>query len=499
MNHDEKAEAELLERWGKIHDLGEAQQLLEWDQQTMMPRKGGEQRAAQLSTLAEDVHQRICDPRIAELCAELEARGTLAAGLAADVREARRAHERAVRVPAALVAERTRICALAQRAWEEARPRNDFASFRPHLERVVELTRELARCIRPEAPYDALLDEYEPGMTQVELAALFGSLKGEVTRLLDRIRGSRHGPEDSVLRRRYPIEAQRELCRRLCGAIGFDLEAGRLDISAHPFTCGTLHDVRITTRYDERYLPNALCGTMHEGGHGLYEQGLDPARLRHPSGGHCSLGIHESQSRFWENVIGRSRAFWTHYLPELRGSFPGVLDEIDVEGFFRALNCVRPSLIRVDADEVTYALHIILRFELEAALLGSELEARDLPEAWREGMRATVGIAPTDDRDGVLQDVHWSAGLIGYFPTYTLGNLYAAAFWEALRRALPEAELGIARGELAPIREWLRVQVHARGRLLLAQDLCAKVTGQPLSIQPFVHYLEEKYREIYRL
>lgn len=491
------SESELLERWGKIHDLSEAIQLLEWDQQTMMPPRGGEQRAAQLAALAEVVHERVCDPRLGELCASLEARGGLSAELAADVREARRAHERAVKVPAMLVVERARVCALAQHAWESARPENNFAAFRPHLERVIELTRELARCIRPDAPYDALLDEYEPGMTRAELAPLFASLKTEIVRLLDRVRGAPRPPDDAVLRRRFPIEGQRAFCNRLVAAMGFDLEAGRLDVSAHPFTSGTLHDVRLTTRYNERYLPNALCGAMHEAGHGLYEQGLDPARRRRPSGGYCSLGIHESQSRFWENIVGRSRGFWRRFLPELRDALPGVLDDVEVEGFHRALNVVRPSLIRVDADEVTYGLHIILRFELEAALCAGELAAADLPGAWRDGMRETVGVAPPDDRDGVLQDVHWSAGLVGYFPTYTLGNLYAAAFWAAIRRDLPDAEAAIARGELAPIREWLRREVHAPGRLELAGELCRRVTGEPLSIRPFVAYLEAKIGEVY--
>jgi carboxypeptidase Taq len=279
--------------------------------------------------------------------------------------------------------------------------------------------------------------------------------------------------------------------------MGYDLTSGRLDRSAHPFTMGTLGDVRITTRYDERFLNMALFGTIHETGHALYEQGLDPSRFRDPAGCFCSMGIHESQSRFWENMVGRSKPFWAHYYPVLRETFPGVLDDVAPEDFYRAINVVAPSLIRVEADEVTYNLHIILRFELESAMISGELGVEDLPGAWNEKMQAFFGIRPPTDREGVLQDIHWSTGAIGYFPTYALGNLYAAQFAGKMREELPDVDEQVARGDLKAVKAWLNENIHRRGRLFLPQDLCRLVTGAPLTARHSIEYLNGKYGEIY--
>jgi carboxypeptidase Taq len=295
------------------------------------------------------------------------------------------------------------------------------------------------------------------------------------------------------------VEAQEDFCRSLAADLGYDYEAGRLDRSAHPFTNGTFRDVRITTRYSETFLNMALFGTIHETGHALYEQGLDPERFRMPAGQACSLGIHESQSRFWENVVGRSRPFWSRYFPKLRRAFPAALEGVEEGDFYRAINAVKPSLIRVEADEVTYNLHIILRFELERALLRGSLEPKDLPEAWRTGMKSLLGMEPPSDREGVLQDIHWAAGLVGYFPTYALGNLYGGQFLQALRADLPDLDARIAAGDFAPVREWLRIKIHRQGRRHLAPELCLRVTGSALSATPLMAYLEEKFTDVYGL
>ena len=478
-------------------DLALAQQTLEWDQEVIMPPKGLGQRAKQLAALASAVHAGWTDPALGELLVDLEASTGLEEAARADVREARRTFDRAAKLPARLVQERAEAVSLAQAAWESARPRNDFASFQPHLERVVALTRELAEAVGGKRRYDALLDEFEPGMTEPELRTVFSELKGRLLPLLDAIKGAPRRPDPSILTRHFPVEGQRAFCLRLVRDLGFDLEAGRFDVSAHPFTNGTLGDVRLTTRYRENYLPCAVFGTLHETGHGLYEQGLDPDRYRNPAGQACSMGIHESQSRLWENLIGRSRAFWEHYYPPLRAAFPGVLDDVPMAAFHGAVNAVAPTLIRLEADEATYNLHIILRFELESELVAGRIEVRDLPELWRAKMQAYLGLLPEDDRTGVLQDIHWAAGLIGYFPTYTLGNLYGAQFLERLRQDLPDLDARVARGELRPAKEWLNRNLHVHGRRWSAQELCQRVTGAPLSVEPLMRHLWATYSDLY--
>jgi carboxypeptidase Taq len=489
----------FLEHHAGLHDLQEARGTLEWDQQVMMPPKAVEQRGRQLAALAGVIHERLCDPRFGELIEEAAAGASPDdAWLAADLREARRARDRALKVPAALVTERAEACSLAQAAWEAARPANDFAAFRPHLERVVGLTAQMGRCLSSQ-PYQALLDEYEPGMTTDALEKLFAELRAGLAKLLAQVQASRAAESTALsgARGTFPLELQQRLCRQVVTEMGFDFEAGRLDLSAHPFTAGTLRDVRITNRYDDGNLSVAISGAMHEAGHGLYEQGLDPERYRRPAGGACSIGLHESQSRFWENVVGRSRPFWDHLLPTLRQLFSLSFGYTEAVELFRASNRVRPSLIRVDADELTYNLHIVLRYQLERALVEGQLAVADLPAAWREGMLRDVGVEPPDDRRGALQDVHWAAGLFGYFPTYTLGNLYAAQLGAALRRELPRLDELVARGELGAITGWLRRNVHARGALLTAPELCRAVTGRALEVTPFLDYLAAKLGQVY--
>lgn len=482
----------------QIFALSQAQQALEWDQEVLMPPKGLPQRAQQLSTLASVVHGMTQDACYGDLIAELE-RSELDELTRADLREARRAFERAKKIPPRLVAERAEACSLAQAAWESARPRNDFASFRPCLERVVALTREQADAVGAATRYDALLEDYEPGMTEGRLRTIFGDLKARLLPLLDRIRGASRTPDPTILNRRFPLEGQRAFCLRVVQDMGFDLAAGRLDVSAHPFASGTMHDVRLTTRYQEDYLPCSLFGTIHEAGHGLYEQGLDPARFQDPAGPYCSMGIHESQSRLWENLVGRSLGFWRHYYPQLRQAFPGVLEDVSLDAFHGAVNAVAPTLIRLEADEATYNLHIILRFDIESELMAGRVETRDLPELWRTKMKEYLGIAPEEDRLGVLQDVHWSAGLIGYFPTYALGNLYGTQFLEQLRRGAPDLDERLARGELNAVKSWLNENIHVHGRRWSAEELCLKVTGEPLSAGPLLRHLTSRYTQVYGL
>lgn len=483
----------------KFHDFTEVMQYLEWDQQVMMPHRGAEQRGNQFAVMAGVAHGMLTDPRFGEAIARLEENPDLDPDLARNVREARRVYDRQVKLPTELVEERARATSKAQSVWEEARPKNDFALFAPHLERVLKATREIGAVLNPANPYDGLIEDYEPGMTEAELAQLFPALRTRLRALLDRILGAPDPPDRSILERGYAVAGQEALIRRMVADMGFDMEAGRLDVSAHPFTNGTFRDVRITTRYQERWLPAALFGALHEAGHALYEQGLDPDRYRDIAGCATSLGVHESQSRFWENIVGRSRPYWAHYFPLLRATFPGVVDDVDADAFYRAANAVQPSLIRVEADEVTYNLHIVLRFELERALVRGRLSVADLPEAWNEAMRETLGVVPPTDADGVLQDIHWSAGLIGYFPTYTLGNLYGPQFTLALRRDLPGMDDLMARGELIPIREWLRDKIHHHGRRYEPGELCERVTGRPLSEEPALSYLEAKFGEVYGL
>lgn len=487
----------FIGKWRTIHDLREVQELVDWDQQVMMPPLGTEQKGFQQAALAGVVHSMLTDPEMGELIEKLSSSQGLDDIQAANLRNAKREWEKETKIPARLVEERANAVALAQGAWIEARKNNDFSAFAPFLEKVVAITREMAEAVGGGSPYDVLIDDFEPGMTERVLKGLFAKLKIKLVDLNDKIKGGSHPPTQEPVTRFFPREKQEAFCTFMAKEMGFDFDAGRLDVSAHPFTSGTRRDVRITTRYDERFLNTALFGVMHEAGHALYEQGLDPDRYRDPSGQACSLGIHESQSRLWENLIGRSRAFWVHYYPELKRYFPGVLDDVDLETFYGAINVSHPSLIRVEADEATYNLHIIMRFEIESDLMAGRLKVRDLPAAWNAKSVELLGIEPERDADGVLQDIHWSAGLIGYFPTYALGNLFSAQFLEAAREALPDIDERLEKGDLLSLREWLRENIHSKGRLHPASDLCEQVTGKALSEKSSMTYLEKKYSGIY--
>lgn len=500
----DEAYGELVEELRRAALLGSCGSVLSWDEQTYLPPGGAEHRANQLGLLAGLTHERATSPRIGERLAELEQAdlGDTDGPRAANVREARRAYDRATKLPRALVEELSRTTTLGQQAWVAARKASDFGQFRPWLEKIVHLKRQEAEAIGYASgnPYDALLDDYEPGATAAEVQAVFAPLRDELVRLVAAIAGSGRQPDVSLLTRLYPKDAQRRFSLDAARQIGFNFDEGRLDEAAHPFCSGFgPGDCRLTTRYDEHHFPGAFFGTLHEAGHGIYEQNLDRAAYGTPLGDACSLGIHESQSRMWENFVGRSRSFWQHFYAPAQAAFPAALNGVPPEAFYAAVNDVRPSLIRVEADEVTYNLHIMLRFELEPRLLTGDLPVTDVPAVWNETFQRFFGITPPNDADGCLQDIHWSGGMIGYFPTYALGNMYAAQFFEAARGALGDLDQQFARGEFQPLRSWLTENIHRRGKQYRASRLVQHVTGHPLSHEPLVRHLHAKFDELYGL
>jgi carboxypeptidase Taq len=495
---------ELRERLAEIHDLAAAGGLLGWDQQVMMPGRAAPLRAEQLGTLSRVVHERFADDAIGRLLAQLEGvEATLEpdADDAALIRVTRRDWEKARRVPGELAADLARAGALGHQAWVGARERSDFAAFLPFLERNVELKHRYIACFEGyEDPYDVLLDDYEEGMRSAEVAALFSELRAELVPLIAAIAERTDAVDDAILHGDFPVERQRVLVRRVLERLGWRADGWRLDEAAHPFAASFgPHDVRLTTRYDPAYVGMALYGGIHEFGHGLYESGVAPELARTGLGEGVSLGVHESQSRLWENVVGRGRPFVGYLHGELRRAFPEHFDVVDAEQLYRAVNRVRPSLIRVEADEATYALHIILRFELEREMIAGTLALADLPEAWNARMQAYLGIEVPDDARGVLQDVHWSGGDIGYFSTYALGNLIGAQLWERARVDVPGLDVSLAEGDGGPLREWLREHVHRHGRKLPPRELVARVVGGPIAVAPFVAYLRGKLGAIYGL
>ncbi|HYE02097.1 MAG TPA: carboxypeptidase M32 [Phycisphaerales bacterium] len=497
--------AELCGLLKEAATLGSIGSLLGWDQETYMPPAAAGHRAQQQALVAGLVHERQSSPRVGELLQACEADPALRQdpAAAANLREMRRDYDRATKVPTDLVAELARTGSLAQEAWKDARARNDFPAFAPWLTKMMTLSRRKADCLAPGSPepYDALLDEYEPGMTAKEIAAVFAPLRDRLAQLIGRVRASGRTPDQSVLKIRTDPQQQHRFGELVLKAMGFDLSAGRLDVTTHPFCSGMAPgDTRLTTRYTGEGFLEPLYGTMHEGGHGLYEQGLPKAdHFGEPLGEAISLGIHESQSRMWENFVGRGRAFWEWALPEARRLLGPALEPVTVDAVYAAANTVRPSFIRVESDESTYNLHIMLRFEIERALISGDLRADDLPGVWNERFESYLGLKVPDDRRGCLQDVHWSFGLVGYFPTYTLGNLYAAQLWEMINRQLPGLESDIRRGELIPLRDWLRANIHAHGKRYRAAELCQRVTGRPLSSDPLLRHLESRLAPVYGL
>ncbi|XXF76821.1 carboxypeptidase M32 [Myxococcaceae bacterium GXIMD 01537] len=495
----EKTFPALLARMQELKDLSGVIGLATWDQETYLPPKADAARAAQLSTLQGLYHERLVDPRLGEALAWAESHAGLDADQRAMARVLTQERERAVRVPGALVKALAEAQSRALSAWRQARQEKRFARFQPALQRLLELRREQADAYGHEGErYDALLEGYEPGMRVARLTPVLTALRDALVPMVAALAAAPRQPSDVFEGRSFHADAQWRFSLKLLADMGFDLEAGRQDRSIHPFTGGTHPlDVRLTTRIDEANPLSALFGTVHEGGHGLYEQNFAPEHHRTPLAAAPSMGLHESQSRLWENLVGRSRDFWEHYYPALRAEFPEALGGVDLDAFHGAVNRVTPSLIRVEADEVTYNLHIVLRYELELLLIHDALPLSELPAAWNERVRRYLGLTPPDDTQGVLQDIHWAWGEFGYFPTYALGNLYSASLFQAAGRAVPGLAGHLRRGELLPLRDWLREAVHREGYRQPAEALVRKVTGAGLTDADFLAYLKDKYGALY--
>jgi carboxypeptidase Taq len=497
----------LKERMGQLADLHHLAALGRWDQQTMMPPRGGAGRAESLATIERISHELMVDDETGRLI-EAAAGELDGAGLESDdvclVRLVRKRWDKARRVPADLAAELARASSIGQEAWVRARATSDFASFMPYLEHNLELVRRYIDCHMDsgqyERPYDVVLDDFEPEMKSTEVARLFDELKRELIPLIAEVTSHADAVDASVLHGHFPVAHQRRLVGETLPLMGFDPGGWRIDDTVHPFAQSLGEgDVRITTRWDESYFPAGLYGAMHECGHGLYEAGIPHALRRSPLGGGESLGMHESQSRMWENMVGRGRPFCRVLAPKVGDVLGGSLHNLDPDVLYRAVNRVNPSYIRVEADEATYSLHIVLRFELEQQLLEGKLAISDLPEAWNARFKDYFGLDVEDDADGVLQDVHWSAGLIGYFPTYAIGNLIAGQLWELAHTQVPDLDERIAAGELAPLRDWLVEHVHRHGSKFTTTELLEREGAGPIAVGPFTRYLKRKLGDVYGL
>ena len=494
----ERAYEELMQRVREEAMLASVEALLEWDEETQMPAGAVEGRSEQLALMAGLLHERGTDPRLGELLDALEGSAMLqnpTSPAAVNVRELRRDYERYVRLPRKLVQDLARTTAMAQRAWSSARETADFARFRPHLERIVELKRAEAQCLGYAGePYDALIEDYEPGITSAIVGRLYDALRRELVPLAARIAEAGPRADTGVLRRAVPRDGQLRFGERVAAQVGFDFDRGRLDLGVHP-CCTSLGpgDCRIGLRFDLRDFAGGVLTVLHEVGHGLYEQGLDPVHYGTPIGEAASVGMDEAQARLWENRVGRSRGFWRHFLPEARERFPEALGDVGVDELYAAVNRVTPSLIRVHADEVTYNVHVMIRFELERALVSGDLRAGELPGAWNEAYGRYLGVTPSDDAEGCLQDGHWADGLIGYFPTYTLGDVFGAQLFARACEELGDLEEAFARGEFGELVRWLRERIHREGGRYPSARLIEVVTGSPPDHRPLVRALRSRY------
>jgi carboxypeptidase Taq len=498
---------ELLRRSKEHALLTSCISLLGWDELTYMPPSGAENRGDQMAYLAGLQHEKACDARIGELLAQVESSPLVAdadSDATVNLREWRRLYERATKVPRDLVEELARVTSIAQQEWNTARQDSDYQRFRPWLESILRLKRREAECLAmgstPDNLYDALLDEHEPGAKTSELVALFAALRAELVPLATAIAESPRQAHAAILHRPYALDRQRIFGEAVAAAVGFDFQRGRLDSTAHPF-CSFIGpgDCRITTRYNLHDFSESFFGVLHEIGHALYDLGLDPAHHGTPRGEAASLGLHESQSRLWENIVGRSRPFWQHFFPLARQVFPETLHEVSLDDFHRAVNHVERSTNRVQADEVTYDLHILIRFELERELVSGNLSAADLPAAWNAKYEANLGVLPENDGEGCLQDGHWSAGLFGYFPTYTLGNVFAAQLFAAAERDLGDQATNFSAGNFATLLGWLRDKIHRHGQRHPAPRLIEAATGSPPDHRALVTGLKSKFGTLYGL
>lgn len=494
---------QLVQKLEEISHLNGVMSTLGWDQEVMMPLGAGEARAKQISALAGVLHERMTDPALGDCLRVLKERNADAMGAVerCNIHEALRSYELETKVPKRLVQELAELSSRGHGIWVMARQENRFADFAPVLKRFLSLKKEWAHCVAPDSqPYDANIDLFERGTTMAMITPVFERLKQELIPFINAIQHQAHQPDTSFLQGHFAVDRQESLARRISRDIGFDFEKGRMDVSVHPF-CGGSHptDVRITTRYTDNNFIDSLYAVIHETGHALYEQGRPYAWGDVPATESLTMGIHESQSLFWERMIAQGKPFCSHYFAAIKEAFPENLGNVTIGAFYRALNTCKPNFIRVEADEVTYPLHIILRYEIERGLFDDTMHVDELPQIWNELMQQYLGITPPSDTLGVLQDSHWSSGAFGYFPSYTLGAMYACQFFKTLLSEQPDTEDQIAAGNFRSIKAWLNDKIHRQGRLFSPQELVQRVTGEALNPDHFIDHLQHKYREIYGL
>jgi carboxypeptidase Taq len=488
---------ELLSRLKRLDRIGSIGGILGWDEQVNLPPASSGLRAEQQAVFTEIYHREASSPEIGELLGKVEAaRDGLDAGQLAIIRDARKDYDRLTKIPAEFAARKAKAESLGYRAWIKAREDDDFEAFQPHLEEQLQLAKEETTFLNAENPYDYWIDQFDPGMDCATIERLFGELQPELKQIVDTILAAPDQPDTSMFKG-FPVDAQETFLREVVTALGFDFKRGRLDVAVHPFCGGHGQDTRMTTRYHADNPLDSLSSSMHETGHALYEQGLPDAWAGTALGTCVGMAVHESQSRIWENQVGRSRAFWKHWEPRYREIFPGQLESVSSEALYRAINKVGLTPIRVDADEVTYNLHIMLRFDLEKRLFDGSLSTRDLPEAWNEASTRILGYTPKNNREGCLQDVHWSGGAFGYFPSYCLGNIVAGQLWYTILEQVPDVEDSFAKGDYQPLLGWLRENVHAKGRRTFTLEFTKETTGEELSPRYLVRYLRERYLPLY--
>ncbi|MCZ6674195.1 MAG: carboxypeptidase M32 [Verrucomicrobia bacterium] len=489
----------LLEKLEKQHNLSSILNLLGWDEQVNLPPGGAEQRAQQMATLSEVHHQLASDPTVEPLLQKLESDwDTLTQQEQTVAKQTRRDYDRATRLPADYVAEKAKLDSQAYHAWVQARENDDFAAFAPYLKRQVDMSIQGAEFLgHGENPYDYLIDLFDPGMKAETIEGFFSTLKAELVPLSQAILGSPIKAKTERLRG-FPVEKQEAFLKEVTKTLGFDYHRGRIDVAVHPFCSGNANDTRLTTRFNEDVPLDSLFSSIHETGHGLYEQGLPTNQLHNALGQAVGMGIHESQSRLWENQVSRSREFWQFFEPKYRETFPDQLAGLSSDDLYLAINAVTLCPIRVDSDEVTYNLHILLRFELEKKLIGGELDVDDLPAEWNRLSQEIIGLTPASDKEGVLQDVHWSGGMFGYFPSYCLGNMIAAQLWYKVLEEIPDLPNDFAEGKFDRLLTWLRDCIHQHGKLYDTQDLVTRVTGEPINPQHLIRYLKDRYMPLYQ-
>jgi carboxypeptidase Taq len=477
--------------------------VLGWDERTNMPKGAADIRSQQLALLSGMIHEKFTSPHMGELISTAENGDFMKdadSEKAAIMREIRREYDKSVKLPKELVEELARVTSLAQGVWAEARAKKDFAMFLPKLKEVINLKHRQAEAYGYQTePYDALIDDYEPYATVKSISEVFAKLRASLVPLVHAIADSKRRPNMKIVENDFPVDLQEKFGKAASAAIGYDFDSGRLDVTTHPFCSGIAPgDVRITTRYNPRHFGEAFFGIMHESGHAIYEQGLPAEKFGTPLQEAVSLGIHESQSRMWENLVGRSRAFWTHFYPKAQATFSS-FKGVAFDDFYFAINNVEPSFIRVEADEVTYNLHILIRFEIERDLFAGKIKAEELPGLWNAKYKEYLGIVPKNDAEGCLQDIHWSAGLFGYFATYALGNLYASQFFAKAKEEMPDLDKKFAAGDFSDLKNWLRKNIHSYGKRYSAEQLVKRITGKPLSHEPMMSYLKTKFGELYGL